>query len=66
MDVLGGAYDNGAVNITFLHTAAWNSLLNGDHDDIANGSVPTFGAAEHLDALHPPGAGIVGDFEYGF
>src|SRR6202012_11235 len=34
-----------------------------DDDDIADRGIATLGAAEHLDAHHPPRAAIVGDVQ---
>src|SRR5205085_4704085 len=64
-DFLGGAHDDGAVHIAFLDPAARDRLLDRDDDHIADRGGLALRAAEHLDALHPPRAGIVGDVEIG-
>src|SRR5205814_6182280 len=64
-DFLGGADDDGAVHVALLDPAARDRLLDRDDDHIADARGLAFGAAEHLDALDPPRAGIVGDVEIG-
>src|SRR3546814_3633343 len=41
----------------------YTTLFRSDHDDVTDIGGLAVGAAQHLDALHPTGAGIVGDFE---
>src|SRR5438552_6188967 len=64
-DPLGGADDDGAMHIALLYPAARDRLLDRDDDHVANPGGLALRAAEHLDALHPPRAGIVGDVEIG-
>src|SRR5215469_12292697 len=64
-DLLGRAHHDRLDHVALLHAAARNRLLDRDDDDIADRSVFALRAAEHLDALHPAGAGIVGDFQVG-
>ncbi len=60
-----GAHDDGAVHLALLHAAARDRLLDRDDDDIADAGILAARAAQHLDALDPTGAGIVGDLEIG-
>src|ERR1700680_4657823 len=60
---LCGAYNDRAVHVTLLDPAAWYRLLDRDDDHIADGSGLALRAAQHLDALHSTGAGIVGDVQ---
>src|SRR5438874_5024040 len=64
-DFLGGADDDGAVHVALLDPAARDRLLDRDDDHVADPRGLALRAAEHLDALHPPRAGIVGDVEIG-
>src|SRR5713226_7345521 len=59
-DLLRGAHDDGAVDIAFLDPAARDRLLDRDDDDIADPGGLALRAAQYLDALDPPRAGIVG------
>src|SRR5215212_5649307 len=64
-DLLGGAHDHGAVHVALFDAAARDRLLDGDDDHIADARGLALRAAEHLYALDPPRAGIVGDVEIG-
>src|SRR5205823_5267856 len=64
-DLLGRADDDGAMHIAFLDPAARDRLLDRDDDHVADPGGLALRAAEHLDALHPPRAGIVGNIEIG-
>src|SRR5215207_7445497 len=64
-DLLRGAHDDGAVHVALLDAAARDRLLDRDDDDVPDRRGPALRAAQHLDALHPPRAGIVGDVEVG-
>src|SRR5262249_47497569 len=60
-----GAHHDGTVNLALLDATARDRLLDGDDDDIADRGILAARAAQHLDALHAPGAGVVGDLEVG-
>src|SRR6202012_3363125 len=60
---LGGAHDHGLEHFALLHAAARNGFLDRHHDDVADVGVAAVRAAQHLDAHHALGAGIVGDVE---
>src|ERR1700730_15456477 len=60
---LGCAHNDGAMHVTFFDPTARDRLLDGDDDHVTDGCGLAFGAAQHLDALHPTGAGIIGDIE---
>src|SRR5207237_3905461 len=64
-DLLRGAYDHGAVHIALFDAAPRDRLLDRDDDHVADPGGLALRAAEHLDALHPPRARIVGDIEIG-
>src|SRR5208283_5780088 len=61
----GGAHDHRLVHVALLHLAARDGVLHRHHDDIADRGGLPLGTAQHLDALHPPCAGIVGDVQVG-
>src|SRR6185503_8445289 len=65
MDLLGGADNDRAVHVALLDAAARDRLLDRDDDHIADRRGLALRTAQHLDALHPPRAGIVGDVEVG-
>src|SRR5205814_7596115 len=65
-DALGGANDDGAVDLALLDAAARGAFLDAHLDDVANAGVATLGAAQHLDAKNGLRTGVVGDFEPGF
>src|SRR5687768_7113963 len=65
VDVLGGADDDGLVDVALLHAAARRRLLDGDDDDVADAGEAALRAAEHLDALDALGTAIVGDLKVG-
>jgi len=52
-DFLGGAHDDGAMDIALLHLAARNGFLDGHDDDVAHFGCAALRATQHLDALHP-------------
>ena len=62
---LGGAHHDGLHHLALLHAAARDRLLDRDDDDVADRGVFALRAAQHLDALNAPRAGIVGDVEIG-
>src|SRR5262249_31138862 len=64
-DLLGGAHDDRAMHVALLDAAARDRLLDRDDDHVADCRGLALRAAQHLDALHPPRAGIVGDVEGG-
>src|SRR5207302_633746 len=64
-DLLGGAHDHSAVHVALLDAAARDRLFDRDNDDIADRGGLALRPAEHLDALNPPRAGIVGNVEIG-
>src|SRR5579863_5917680 len=57
--------DDSPMDVALLDAAARDRLLDRDDDHIANARGLAFGAAEHLDALDPARARIVGDVEIG-
>src|SRR6185369_10683347 len=61
---LGGADHHGLEHFTLLHAAARNGFLDRHHDDVADIGVAAVRTAQHLDAHHALGAGIVGDIEF--
>src|SRR6185295_1007011 len=65
VDVLGGADDDGPVDVAFLDAAARRRLLDGDDDDVADAGEAPLRTAQHLDALDALGAAIVGDLKVG-
>jgi len=60
---IGRAHDDRLVDIALLDLAARDRVLHRDHDHVAHRGGAALGAAQHLDALHAAGAGIVGDIE---
>src|SRR5207247_2344610 len=56
-DVLGGTHDHRLHDVALLHPAARDRLLDRNHDYVTHRRVFPLGAAEHLDAHHPTGAG---------
>ncbi len=52
---------DGTVHVALFHAAPRDRLFDADDDDVANARKFTLGAAKHFDALHAPGARIVGD-----
>ncbi len=61
VDVLGGADDDGLVDVALLHAATGGGFLHGDDDYVANAGETPLRAPEHLDALDAIGARVVGD-----
>src|SRR5690606_24794326 len=59
-----GAYDYGVVDLALLHLAARNGILHAHLDDVAHGGVAAPRATEHLDALDPPRARVVGHIQH--
>ena len=47
-------------------TRVGDGFLDGNHDDIAHGGVTPMRAAQHLDAGHFLGAGVIGNLKRGF
>src|SRR5690606_13963824 len=60
---LAGTHHHGVVDVALLDLAAGDRILHGDLDDVADRGVPALGAAEHLDAHHFLGTGVVGHVE---
>src|SRR5690554_737321 len=56
---LAGAHHHGVVDLALLHLAARDRFLHRHLDDVADRGVAALGTAEHLDAHHFPGAGVV-------
>src|SRR5690606_31818410 len=54
-----GAHHDGVVDLALLDLAARDRVLHRHLDDVADAGVAALGAAEHLDAHHFPGAGVV-------
>src|SRR5215207_5929532 len=61
--LLRGPDDHRLDDLTLLDVAAWNGVLDGCHDDVADPRVPATGSAEHPDAQDLLGTGVVGDLE---
>src|SRR5262245_13662538 len=61
--LLGGADDDRLDDVTLLHAAAGDGVLDRAHDDVTDAGVATAGAAEHADAQDLLGTGVVGDLE---
>src|SRR5947209_503699 len=62
-DFLGRPNDDSAMHIAFFDPAARDRLLDRDDDHVADRRGLAFRAAQHLDALDPARAGIVGHVE---
>src|SRR5690606_20073900 len=56
---LAGAHHDGVVDLALLDLAARDRVLDRYLDDVANRGVTALGAAEHLDAHHFLGTGVV-------
>src|SRR5205085_10227722 len=65
VDVLGGADDDGLVDVALLHAAARSGFLHRDDDDVADAGEAALRPAEHLDALDALGPRIIGDLSVG-
>src|SRR5690606_5790292 len=63
---LAGTHHHGVVDLALLHLAARDRFLHRHLDDVADRGVAALGAAEHLDAHHFPGAGVVCHVEVAF
>src|SRR5690606_8504473 len=59
-DALAGAQRERVVDLALLDLAARDGVLHGHLDDVADAGVAALGAAQHLDAHHFLGAGVVG------
>src|SRR5215813_9942688 len=59
-----GPDDDRLGHVALLHLAVGESLAHRDHDDVPDAGVLPLGAAEHLDAEHLLGAGVVGDVQH--
>src|SRR5690606_20894384 len=64
--LLAGADDDCLDDVAFLHRPARVRLFDGADDHIADAGIAAAGPAEHADAQHLAGAGVVGDLEAGF
>src|SRR5690606_26859423 len=60
---LAGAHHDRVVDLALLDLAARDRILHRHLDDVADAGVTSLGAAEHLDAPHFLGAGVVGHVE---
>src|SRR4030095_2142393 len=60
---LGGADDDGAVDLALLHATTRRAFLDRHLDDVADAGVAPLRAAEHLDAHDGLGARVVCDVE---
>src|SRR5690606_2885607 len=58
-DALAGAHHDRVVDLALLDLAARDRVLHRHLDDVADTGVAALGAAEHLDAHHFLGAGVV-------
>src|SRR5690606_20203239 len=56
---LAGTHHDGVVDLALLHLAARDGILHRHLDDVADRGVTALGAAEHLDAHHFLGTGVV-------
>src|ERR1700693_5128459 len=56
-----GAHHAGVVHFALLDFAARDGVLDADLDDIADGGIAPFGAAQHLDAHAALGTAVIGD-----
>ena len=56
---------DGLQHFALLHASARNGFLDAHDDGVADTRISAARAAQHLDAHHAPGAGIVGDIELG-
>src|SRR5690554_478574 len=63
---LAGTHHHGVVDLALLHLAARDRFLHRHLDDVADRGVAALGTAEHLDAHHFPGAGVVCHVEVAF
>src|SRR4051812_2608684 len=57
------ADDDALHDVALLHRRARHRVLDGRHEDVADRRVATARPAEHLDAQHLAGAGVVGHLE---
>src|SRR3982751_1035995 len=62
-NALGGANDEGTVDLALLHAATRRSFLDADLDHVTNAGITALRAAEHLDALDGLRTGVVRDVE---
>src|SRR6195952_3187304 len=60
---LGRTNDHSVVDFALLHASARRCFFDGHLDDVANASVTTLRAAEHLDAHHFTCTCVVGNFK---
>ena len=58
------ANDDCVVDLALLDAAAGRGVLDGDLDYVADVRIAALGPAEHLDAHHATGTGVVGDVQY--
>src|SRR5688572_12433697 len=65
IDVLGGANDDGLVDVALLDPAPRCRFLYGNDNDVADTGETPLRATQHLDALDALRAAIVGDLEIG-
>src|SRR5262249_54777822 len=61
---LDRAHDHRLRHVALLHRRARDRVLDGHDNDVTHPAVAPTCAAEHLDALGPPGAGVVGHGEH--
>src|ERR1700730_11759099 len=62
-DLLCRAHDDCAMHVALLDPAARDCFLDRDDDDVPDRRGLALRAAQHLDALNPTRAGIIGDVE---
>src|SRR5215216_1470841 len=60
------ANDDALDDVALLDAGAGDGVLDGRHEDVADGGVAAAGATEHLDHEDLLGAAVVGDAEAGF
>src|SRR4029077_8315003 len=61
--LLDGAHDDGLDDVTLLHVATGDRVLDGGDDGVADPRVAATGAPEHTDAEDLLRTGVVGDLE---
>src|SRR5690606_6088363 len=61
--LLHRAHDDGLDDVTLLHVATGDRVLDGGDDDVADAGVATARATEHTDAEDLLRTGVVGDLE---
>src|SRR5690606_25348471 len=62
-DFLRGPDDHRLGDVTLLHLARWDRVLDRHHHPVTQGCVAAARPAQHADHQRPPGAGVVRDLE---